>query len=93
MQITITSSLTEEQALILAVEKGYSEMIVEDMNVFPNVFIPNPSSPFSFLKDVYENMIKEDAKRLFITYDDRINIDAKNLREQNIKDMVDSAFL
>jgi len=38
-------------------------------------------------------MIKEDAKKLFIAYDDRLNIDKKIAREQLLKDMVDAAFL
>jgi hypothetical protein len=103
MQITITSTLTEEQALILAKEKGYSELVY---TIVPNestngiiiapiesIASPNPQSSFDFLKAVYENMIKEDAKRLFIAYDDRLNIDKKLAREQLLKDMVDAAFV
>lgn len=97
MQITISSTLTEEQALILAKEKWYSETIstVVDNTVMPFITeqSPNPQSPFDFLKNVYENMIKEDAKHLFITYDDRLNIDKKIAREQLLKDMVDAAFV
>lgn len=97
MQITISSTLTEEQALILAKEKGFVETIdtVTDTTTNPMTFITsqNPQSPFDFLKNVYENMIKEDAKKLFIAYDDRINIDKKIAREQLLKDMVDAAFI
>ena len=97
MQITITSTLTEEQALILAKEKGYQEKIVTNIDDFVNPpsqqVSDNLQSPFDFLKNVYENMIKEDAKRLFIAYDDRLNIDKKIAREQLLKDMVDAAFL
>jgi hypothetical protein len=97
MQISITSTLTEEQALILAKEKGYNEIvnIIVDDTVYPCITeeTKNPQSPFDFLKNVYENMIKEDAKRLFIAYDDRLNISTKMERENAIKDMVDSAFL
>lgn len=97
MQITIISTLTEEQALILAKEKWYSENVytLVDSSTTPETYsnVPNPQSSFEFLKNVYENMIKEDAKKLFIAYDDRLNIDAKNAREQGIKDMVDAAII
>ncbi len=92
MQITITSTLTEEQALILAKEKGYSETMTENSENWV-VVVQNNESPYTFLKNVYENMIKEDAKKLFIAYDDRLNIDKKLAREQAVKDMVDAAFL
>lgn len=96
MQISITSTLTEEQALILAKEKGYNETIIAnvDTSVRPEIFTtaPNPQSPFDFLKNVYENMIKEDMKRLFISQSDRANVDKKIAREQILKDMVDNAF-
>lgn len=97
MQISITSTLTPEQATILAKEKWYSEIQnkIIDSSVSPMITesIINPQSPFDFLKNVYENMIKEDAKRLFIAYDDRLNIDKKIAREQLLKDMVDAAFV
>lgn len=97
MQISITSTLTDEQALILAKEKWYSQYITISSSEFPTLenvtVILNPQSPFDFLKNVYENMIKEDAKRLFIAYDDRLNIDKKIAREQLLKDMVDASFI
>ena len=97
MQISISCTLTEEEALILAKEKGYTEIIgtITDNTAIPFVITesPNPQSPYNFLKNVYENMIKEDAKRLFIAYDDRLNIDKKIAREQLLKDMVDNAFV
>jgi len=96
MQISITSTLTEEQALILAKEKGWADTIsVNDYTNSPMSMIetPNPQSTFDFLKNVYENMIKEDAKTLFIRIDDRLNVDKKMAREQLLKDMVDAAFL
>lgn len=96
MQITITSTLTDEQAFILAKEKGYSEIVSTTINVDrPEeevITSPNPQSPFDFLKNVYENMIKEDMKRLFISQSDRANVDKKIAREQILKDMVDNAF-
>lgn len=95
MQITITSTLTEEQALILAKEKGYEETV----NIYDNSVIPptvstttNTQYPFDFLKNVYENMIKEDIKNKLISYNDQINIDKKNAREKIIKDEVDASF-
>lgn len=96
MQITISSTLTDEQAILLAKEKGWQETIgtIEDITVMPWVIVyaTNPQSPFDFLKNVYENMIKDDAKTLFIRIDDRLNADKKIAREQLLKDMVDNAF-
>lgn len=98
MKISITSTLTEEQALILANEKGYSStlnIITSAPMVFPETYeaTTNPQSAFDFLKNVYENMIKEDMKRIFISQSDRANVDKKIAREQLLKDMVDAAFL
>ena len=96
MQISITSTLTEEQALILATEKGWSENInTTDYTTNPisSITIPNPQTSWDFLKNVYENMIKEDAKTLFIRINDRLNVDKKIAREQLLKDMVDAAFV
>lgn len=97
MQISINSELTNEQALILAKEKGYQETvnIIIDDTVYPCITEQqvNPQSPFDFLKNVYENMIKDDAKTLFIRIDDRLNVDKKIAREQLLKDMVDAAFV
>ena len=55
--------------------------------------VPNTQTSGEFLKNVYENMIKDDAKTLFIRIDDRLNIDKKIAREQLLKDMVDNSFL
>lgn len=97
MQISISCTLTEEEAMVLAKEKGYIETIdtITDTTTNPMTFVssPNPQSPYDFLKAVYENMIKDDAKTLFIRIDDRLNIDKKIAREQILKDMVDAAFL
>lgn len=113
MKISITSELTEEQATLLAKEKGWQESItikvpseetiivinsitgVEDTapSFYTDTLVPNTTTSFDFLKNVYENMIKDDAKTLFIRIDDRLNIDKKLAREQALKDMVDAAFL
>ncbi len=93
MTITISANLTEEQAIIIAKEKGYQPVftIIEWNTVVWET--ENEETPFEFLKRVYENIIKEDAKKIFIAYDDRLNIEAKLAREQSIADMVDAAFL
>lgn len=73
MQITITATLTDSQALILTTEKWYNKDIsTMDIN---NTLVTstNPQSPFEFLKSVYESMIIQDATKNFIQYDDRQN--------------------
>lgn len=71
MIIIITASLTEEQALILAKEKWYSETIT-NINFETEI---NPQTPWEFLKSVYENMIIEDSTKEFMKYKERTYIE------------------
>lgn len=93
MIITIEANLTDEQALILAKEKWYSEMI-QNTTISEEIIIidwvettearqviqeiTNPDSPFEFLKRVYEAMIISDATKYFI------EVENKKLREQQV---------
>lgn len=92
MIINISANLTEEQALILAKEKGYSETVstVTDATTMPMTFTtePNLESPFVFLKRVYEAMIISDAQTHFINRDRRIDAEARQLAEEQIKNSV-----
>ena len=98
MIINISANLTEEQALILAKEKGYSETVTKfipsetpsesPMPQGTTVSEPNLESPFVFLKRVYEAMIVSDAQRHFIERDRRINVEARQLAEEQIKNAV-----
>ena len=96
MQITVTATLTEEQAIILATEKGYSPTITQivDNTTMPFVTedVVNPQSHYEFIKNVYENMIKEDAAKVYIAYDDKENIGKKMAREAYLKNMVASSI-
>ena len=92
MIINISANLTEEQALILAKEKGYSETVstVTDATTMPMTLStePNLESPFVFLKRVYESMIVSDAQTHFINRDRRIDAEARQLAEEQIKNAV-----
>lgn len=74
MIITISATLTEEQAIILAWRMWYSETITRISNplIKPEVFeeIKNPQTPWEFIKEVYEKMIANDTAKHFIAYND-----------------------
>ena len=93
MQITITSTLTEEQALILAKEKWYNTEVTVytvDENGMPvsGESVPNTQSPGEFLKKVYESMIIEDSTKHYIAYDLRLTEEARLAQEQHIRSSV-----
>jgi uncharacterized protein YqgV (UPF0045/DUF77 family) len=92
MIINISATLTEAQALILAKEKGYVENIetIIDSSVTPMVTIsePNPETSFEFLKNVYEAMIIADAQHHYIEYDKRIEAEARQIADEQIKNDV-----
>lgn len=92
MKITITAELTEEQTLILATEKGYTETItnVIDGSVIPMVTeqIPNPQTAWEFLSKVYQSMIANDAERIYLdVFNRRINAENEEAR-QVIRDQI-----
>jgi len=96
MIITITANLIEEQALLLAKEKWYSELIYSlvDNTTVPETYsnIPNPETPYEFLKKVYEAMIVQDATNHYIAVYDR-NRKAEQETEVNaIKEQVVSSI-
>ena len=72
MIISITATLTEEQALLLAKEKWYNELVSQiDLENAKTNLIPNPESAFEFLKRVYEAMIVQDATSLYLAVYER----------------------
>lgn len=90
MNITITSSLTEEQALILAKEKGYQTTIYETTTLedwtTTSEEIPNPQTIWEFLKNFYQNMVVEDATREFMKYKERTYLaEQRALMEQETR--------
>ena len=91
MIITITANLTEEQALILAKEKGWSNTIsTHDMTTEPIsiVTVPNPQTVGEFLSNVYQAMVKNDAERIYISIFNQ-NRDIENeAARQMIRDQV-----
>lgn len=92
MQITITSTLTDEQALILATEKWYSPVQVNivDGTVIPAILetVPNSQTAWEFLKSVYEAMIVEDSTKHFIEYTDRQSVAERTAMEDGIKNSI-----
>lgn len=98
MQITITATLTEEQALILAKEKGYQETITNgtlDLTTWLIVNsepVTNPQTYWDFIKSVYENLIIEDVSRIFINYSNKAKESIRLAEEKEIKDNVIGAI-
>lgn len=97
MKITITASLTDEQALILAKRMWYSEEIIwaildEETWLSSNGMIKNPQTPFDFIKNVYEQMVANDAARHFIAYNDEKNQAIWEEEDQTIKQEVFSSI-
>jgi len=91
MIITVTANLTEEQALILAKEKGWSDTISShDMTTEPIsiVTVPNTQTVGEFLSNVYQAMVKNDAERIYISVFNQ-NRDLENeAARQMIRDQV-----
>lgn len=84
MKITITAELTDEQALILAKEQGYQEVVWEELN---------PISPADYIKSIYENMIIDNVSGCFINHNDRQNKTTWELEEKTIKDNVTASIV
>lgn len=96
MQIVITANLTEEQALILAKEKGYQEtvqayLLNDNGENVPNGDVPNPQSAFEFLKSAYEAMIVFDASKHLVAYENRKTESERNAVEAAIRDSIASS--
>lgn len=85
MQITIITTLTDEQALILAKEKWYQELI---NNIPDTLEIINPQTPWEFLSNIYKDIIAWDISKHFITYNDRQNQNTRDIEDKWIRDGV-----
>ena len=84
MQIQISATITDEQALILAKEQWYQEVIWEELN---------PISPADYIKSIYENMIIDNVSGCFINHNDRQNKTTWELEEKTIKDNVTTSIV
>lgn len=96
MQITITATLTDEQALILAKRMWYSEEVSspiydENMNPISYELIKNPQSTWEFIKEVYEKMLINDVIKHFIAYNNEKNKAIWDAEDQAIKEEVISS--
>ena len=98
MIITIKANLTEEQALLLAKEKGYNPTIVNNVYVpdttdlFSSETITNPQTVGEFLSNVYQAMVKNDAESIYISVFNQ-NRDVENeAARQMIRDQVETSI-
>lgn len=91
MQIIISATLTEEQALILAKRMWYSDTIPTISDI-PPANIPNPQTPWEFIKEVYEKMIANDTAKHFIAYNDEKNQAIWEAEDKAIRDEVQASI-
>lgn len=70
MKLTISATLTDEEVLILAKAKWWSETVRvwdgDDMSLKTEV--PNPQTASSFIVSVYQSMIVQDTTKVFTNY-------------------------
>lgn len=92
MTITITATITDEQALTLAVGKGYAPTIPVISPEGERVEEVNTESAQEFLKRIYEGMIIHDATVIFKQQADRAEKEAKDIRNKEISDLVSSSI-
>ena len=92
MLITISATLTEEQALILAKEKGWSDTTsqVIDSSVVPFVLetIPNTQTVGEFLSNVYQAMVGNDASRIYLEVFNRRIAEENEANREAIKEQI-----
>lgn len=91
MKITITAELTDEQVQIVSSQKWYSETTTE-LQDWVLVEIPNSATREEFIKSVYESMIKNDAKGVFIAYANQSREEERQQEEQAIQALIDSSI-
>lgn len=89
MIITISATLSIEEVQIISSIKGYSEMI-------PNwpwePEIQNPQSREDFVRQVYEAMIKSDAKSVFLEYSRVQRQELERIEDETISRNIDNAI-
>lgn len=79
MIITITANITDEDAFILATEKGYTPTIVVgqvtnlDGTITGGTVVPNPVSVSDTLRLQYESLVVENATTSFIKTHEKVN--------------------
>lgn len=96
MQITISASLTDDQAIILAKMLWYDDNIytITDDTTRPESYSNeiNTQSHADFIKNVYENMIANDVSKQFIAYNDSIKQAEWEAEDQQIREAVISSI-
>lgn len=89
MVITISANLSPEEVQIISSIKGYSPTIA--INVWePD--IENPQSREDFVRQVYEAMVKNDAKGVFLEYIRVQRQEADRLEDEAISKNIDNAI-
>jgi len=92
MTITISATITDEQALTLAIGKGYAPTLSSFSPEGEKTEEVNPETAQEFLKRIYEGMIIHDATVIFKQQADRAEKEAKDIRNKEISDLVTSAI-
>lgn len=89
MIITISANLSPEEVQIISAIKGYSPTLNV---VIWEPEIENPQSREDFVRQVYEAMIKNDAKGVFLEYIRVQRQEADRLEDEAISKNIDNAI-
>ena len=91
MKINISAELTEEQAVILATEKGWSTTVFTHNNwevPFSVIETPNPVTAGEFLSNVYQAMVCNDASRIYLEVFNRRIAEENEANREAIKEQI-----
>lgn len=89
MIITISANLSPEEVQIISAIKGYSPTVAV---TFWEPEVENPQSREDFVRQVYESMIKTDAKSVFLEYIRVQRQEADRLEDEAISKNIDNAI-
>lgn len=95
MKITLTASITDEEAQVLALQKWYSSRITviadpENPSIFSE--IDNPQSASDFIRQVYEWFIIADVTKVFTEFRSRELQEEQRKLEEYIREWVVSSI-
>lgn len=89
MIITISATLSTEEVDVISALKGYSPTV----HVWPwEPEVENPQSREDFVRQVYESMIKNDARNVFLEYSRIQRQEAERIENETISKNVDNAI-
>lgn len=83
---TITQNMASEETKVIQDPMTWLDVTVPVS--YSDVEASNPQTAWEFIKNVYEEMIKQDAIKTYIEYDRELLANERETKEQAIKDEV-----